>query len=85
MIDPPRILSHLPIPVPLQGTGELAECEVTVVLAEGPVDATVRVSPHVFWTMPDAIGAFFEISEENQGRYRRGAPLHGLADPSQGY
>jgi len=85
MIDPPRILSHLPIPVPPQRTGEPAECAVTGVPIEGPVDATVRVGPHVSWTMPEAIGAFFEIFEENLEGYRRGEPLHGLVDPSQGY
>lgn len=46
---------------------------------------SARVSPHVSWTMPDAIGAFFEIFEENLVRYRRGEPLEGLVDPSQGY
>lgn len=35
--------------------------------------------------MPDAIGAFFEIFEENPGRYRRGERRHGRVDPSRGY
>jgi len=45
----------------------------------------VRLSPHVSWSMPDAMDAFRAIFIENVRRYRRGEDLYGLVDVGEGY
>ncbi len=45
----------------------------------------VRLSPHVSWSMPDALDALVDVFIENLGRYERGEPLLGLVDVAAGY
>jgi phosphoglycerate dehydrogenase-like enzyme len=45
----------------------------------------VRLSPHISWSMPDALDALLAVFIENLGRYERGEPLLGLVDVAAGY
>ncbi len=47
--------------------------------------ASVRLSPHVSWSMPNAMDAFLGIFIDNVGRYRRGEDLFGVVDLVEGY
>lgn len=47
--------------------------------------ASVRLSPHVSWSMPNALDAFLEIFIDNVGRYRRGEDLYGVVNLAEGY
>jgi phosphoglycerate dehydrogenase-like enzyme len=47
--------------------------------------AKVRLSPHISWSMPEALDALLEVFIENLGRYERGEPLLGLVDVGAGY
>lgn len=46
---------------------------------------SVRLSPHVSWSMPKAMDAFLDIFIDNLGRYRRGDELYGRVDLVEGY
>ncbi len=46
---------------------------------------SVRLSPHVSWSMPNALDAFLGIFIDNVGRYRRGEELYGVVDIAEGY
>lgn len=45
----------------------------------------VRLSPHVSWSMPGAIGVFVDLLIDNLRRYRAGEPLAGVVDAREGY
>ncbi|MDG2308253.1 MAG: NAD(P)-dependent oxidoreductase [Candidatus Binatia bacterium] len=46
---------------------------------------SVRLSPHVSWSMPNVLDSFLGIFADNVGRYRRGEELHGVVDLVEGY
>lgn len=45
----------------------------------------VRLSPHVSWSMPGAIGTLVEAFRENLAAFRTGRPLAGVVDLAAGY
>jgi phosphoglycerate dehydrogenase-like enzyme len=45
----------------------------------------VRLSPHISWSMPEALDGLLALFIENLGRYERGEPLLGLVDVRAGY
>lgn len=45
----------------------------------------VRLSPHVSWSMPGAIGLLVDAFRENLGAFRAGRPLAGVVDRAAGY
>jgi phosphoglycerate dehydrogenase-like enzyme len=45
----------------------------------------VRLSPHVSWSMPDAIPQLYASFESNLRRYLAGEPLEGAVDLERGY
>ncbi|MBV8949938.1 MAG: hypothetical protein JOZ99_03615 [Actinobacteria bacterium] len=45
----------------------------------------VRLSPHISWSMPDALDALLDVFLENLRRYERGDPLLGVVDVAAGY
>lgn len=45
----------------------------------------VRLSPHISWSMPEALDALVDVFIENLGRYERDEPLLGLVDVDAGY
>jgi phosphoglycerate dehydrogenase-like enzyme len=45
----------------------------------------VRLSPHISWSMPDALDALLAIFVENLRRYERGEPMLGVVDVAAGY
>jgi phosphoglycerate dehydrogenase-like enzyme len=45
----------------------------------------VRLSPHVSWNMPGAIGTLLDAFRENLAAFRAGRPLAGVVDLAAGY
>lgn len=45
----------------------------------------VRLSPHISWSMPEALDALVDVFIENLRRYERGDPLLGVVDVAAGY
>lgn len=45
----------------------------------------VRLSPHISWSMPDALAWLADTFVDNLRRYRAGEPLEGVVDTSLGY
>lgn len=45
----------------------------------------VRLSPHVSWSMPGAIGTLVDAFRENLAAFRAGRPLAGVVDLAAGY
>jgi phosphoglycerate dehydrogenase-like enzyme len=45
----------------------------------------VRLSPHVSWSSPETLRRTIELFGQNLAHYRRGEPLVGLVDATQGY
>ena len=46
---------------------------------------SVRLSPHISWSMPGAMDALFESFHSNLRRYLADEPLEGIVDLEQGY
>lgn len=46
---------------------------------------SVRLTPHISWSAPDAHGALMESFVANLARYRSGETLEGIVDPEEGY
>ncbi len=45
----------------------------------------VRLSPHIPWSMPDALERLYATFAANLRRHLPGEPLEGLVDPKRGY
>ena len=45
----------------------------------------VRLSPHISWSMPGALGALYDSFRHNLRRYLADQPLEGVVDVEQGY
>ena len=46
---------------------------------------SVRLSPHISWSMPGAVPLLFDTFLENLRRYLAGQPLEGIVDLDEGY